>query len=172
MKWTTYPRSPNRGDLQAKSSVGSARTQFAASGLEPSASIGLFVVPGVAGTFAAVNPRSWGISSRYSLLEEAIAVSGVGRSRLYQLFDETREIKSLNLKRSGTTKERHLIYMPSLLDFLNKLAGEQGTGQSYNIKGERQRCQLGIILTLGSRGAAEGSSRVARDLRSARERDW
>jgi hypothetical protein len=85
--------------------------RFAASGLEPSASIGLFVVPGVAGTFAAVNPRSLGCILALLPLEEAIAVSGVGRSRLYQLFDETREIKSLSLKRSGRTKERQVIYI-------------------------------------------------------------
>ena len=142
MKWT-YPGPPNRVDLQAKHRLDLLWLRFAASGLEPSASIGLFVVPGVAGTFAAVNPRSWGISSRYCLLEGAIAVSGVDRSRLYQLFDETREIKSLSLKRSGRTKKRHLIYMLSLLDFLNNLPGEQALGQSYNVKGERQRCQLG-----------------------------
>ena len=57
-------------------------------------------------------------------------MSGVDRSRLYQLFDETREIKSLSLKRSGRTKERQLIYMLSLLDFLNKLAGEQALAKA------------------------------------------
>ena len=55
---------------------------------------------------------------------------GVGRSRLYQLFDETRGIKSLSLKRSGRTKERQLIYMLSLLDFLNNLPGEQALAKA------------------------------------------
>src|SRR5580704_11830542 len=91
MKWTKYPRSTNRADLQAKSSVGSARPQLRS--LRAGA---VSVYRPLRGTgrcraFAAVNPRSWGISSRYSLLEEAIAVSGVGWSRLYQLFDEPRE---------------------------------------------------------------------------------
>jgi hypothetical protein len=58
-------------------------------------------------------------------VEEAMAASGIGRSRLYQLLDEAPEIKSLSLKRRGCTKGRRLIYLPSLLDFMSSLADRQ-----------------------------------------------
>ena len=70
MKWTTHPRSPNRADSQGNHTLDRLSLNFAASGLEPSASIGLFVVPGVAGT-------CWGKSS---FLGYILALLPSGRS--------------------------------------------------------------------------------------------
>ena len=62
-------------------------------------------------------------------IEEACSASGIGRSRLYQLLEEAPEIKSLSLKRPGRTKGRRLIYLPSLLDFMDKMAEGQASGK-------------------------------------------
>jgi len=130
MKWTTYPRSPNRADSQASQPLDQPGLSFAASG---TGAVGVYrPLRGTGRCRALCCGKSSFLGCILALLplEEAIAVSGVGRSRLYQLFDETREIKSLSLKRSGRTKERQLIYMPSVLDFLNKLAGEQARAKA------------------------------------------
>jgi hypothetical protein len=61
-------------------------------------------------------------------VEEACIATGLGRSRLYQLFDDVPEIKTCSLKRPGTTKGRRLIHLPSLLGYLEELAIAQGGG--------------------------------------------
>jgi len=63
-------------------------------------------------------------------VEEACIASWLGRSRLYQLFDDVPDIKTCSLKRPGTTKGRRLIHLPSLLGYLTTLAAEQGVLQA------------------------------------------
>jgi hypothetical protein len=65
-------------------------------------------------------------------VEEACLASGLGRSRLYQLFDDAPEVKTCSLKRPGTTKGRRLVHLPSLLGYLEGLAMEQG-GQAHAV---------------------------------------
>ena len=59
-------------------------------------------------------------------VEEACIASGLGRSRLYQLFHDVPEIKTCSLRRPGTIKGRRLIHLPSLLGYLERLAIAQG----------------------------------------------
>jgi hypothetical protein len=65
-------------------------------------------------------------NARWGGIREACKITGIGRTRLYQLVDDANgKIRTCSLKRPGAVKGRRLIHPPSLLDYLEELAVKQ-----------------------------------------------
>jgi hypothetical protein len=70
-------------------------------------------------------------SSEWARIPIACATSGIGKSRFYELLNESRgKIKTLLLKSPGARSGARLIHIPSLLAYLDSMAAEQQGGQS------------------------------------------
>jgi hypothetical protein len=78
--------------------------------------------------------------------EEACIATGIGRSRLYQLFNDVPDIKTCSLKRPGTTKGRRLVHLPSLLGYLEGLAIAQGGKSTGTLKDTRRHGTIRRVL--------------------------
>jgi hypothetical protein len=69
-------------------------------------------------------------SSEWARIPTACAMCGIGRSRFYELLNESKgKIKTLLLKSPGATSGARLIHIPSLLGYLDSMAAKQQGGQ-------------------------------------------
>jgi hypothetical protein len=79
-------------------------------------------------------PREDTVRPEWARVQEAAERIGVKRARFYELLDEANgAIRTCVLKSPGAERGARLIYLPSLFNYLEKLAIEQ---QHENASGE------------------------------------
>jgi hypothetical protein len=75
---------------------------------------------------AALAYANEGTTTKWVRVPMAIKVCGLGKTRLYELLNETNgRIKTLVLKSPGAKKGARLIHLPSLFTYLEQLAEQQ-----------------------------------------------